>query len=783
MRLSRYLALLCLLCPAFAFGQGMQIRDVAQKVVNGNIVPALGASVTVCSASGAGIPCTPLASIFTDKALTQTSANPIIIGTSSNSDALGNFNFYVSPTASYVVTITGSGFTGRSGTYQLACPTDVNCAFKNINAVRYVDAANSAGWTGTTVDAWIAAAATDLGANGGTVRLATGAYTVAATILPPSLVTIDCDPSLQAVLTASASLNAPLVHFNGVNHAGITNCKLDGNLSNNANSNDLIRVTSSTHINIDRNWLRNTIGNGIFLRSASAWIDITRNEVEHLGPALPSLGTAITSDNNAAAAIVHVKITENRIHDGSLGIYVQPAVSGTTTYDWEISHNRVYGMSADGMAIFSTNSASVGKTIGLRFEDNDSECHGWPANGTGFDPFCTAGFRQTGAVASSSGSGLDLNSANMEGIVVVGNTLSHNFFEGLDVTPQTITTVTTSNGVLGACAGNCVQKTAGDSFNTNWVANQGVQINGTNYLISSVQSATILTLTTAPGTQTGVAFVGIGIPDASSATAVVTGNTACDNGHGNGNSTGQGFADLAYKVSYSSNFACRNNAPGFVSNKSAFISHNGDVAIGNNLSAAANGNFLAQATLNPSYYNVVTSGNGYGIVWDTQTNNAFASGPNITGSTGAVNNLGTGDSYEVGSNRFGALTFNTAGSYSLNGAAGAGAFALTLPGVNGQLSPLVTQFCGTTTTCSATNTSSTIKVVTGSATLNGATPGLATITGFSPAFTSSSSYVCTVSTQTTVANGKKVTNVSASSITITGAAGDSDVVNYICAGT
>jgi hypothetical protein len=128
MRLSRYLVLVFLLCPIFAYGQGMQVKDVATKLVNGVYVPAIGASVTVCTSAGSGTPCTPLATIYTDKALTQTSANPIIIGTSSNSDTLGNFNFYVSPSV-YVATITGSGLTSRSTAYQVACPTDGNCAF------------------------------------------------------------------------------------------------------------------------------------------------------------------------------------------------------------------------------------------------------------------------------------------------------------------------------------------------------------------------------------------------------------------------------------------------------------------------------------------------------------------------------------------------------------------------------------------------------------------------------------------------------------------------------
>ena len=34
MHLKRYLLLVCLLCPVFAYGQGVQVKDVAQKLVN-----------------------------------------------------------------------------------------------------------------------------------------------------------------------------------------------------------------------------------------------------------------------------------------------------------------------------------------------------------------------------------------------------------------------------------------------------------------------------------------------------------------------------------------------------------------------------------------------------------------------------------------------------------------------------------------------------------------------------------------------------------------------------
>ena len=101
---------------------------------------------------------------------------------------------------------------------------------------------------------------------------------------------------------------------------------------------------------------------------------------------------------------------------------------------------------------------------------------------------------------------------------------------------------------------------------------------------------------------------------------------------------------------------------------------------------------------------------------------------------------------------------------------------LTVPGT-------VQQFCGTTSTCSATNISTAAKIVSGQAPLVSGTPSTVTITGFSPAFTSTTSYACSVTDMTTATNNLlKVANTSASSITITGPNTLTDTIAYLCVG-
>ncbi len=92
------------------------------------------------------------------------------------------------------------------------------------------------------------------------------------------------------------------------------------------------------------------------------------------------------------------------------------------------------------------------------------------------------------------------------------------------------------------------------------------------------------------------------------------------------------------------------------------------------------------------------------------------------------------------------------------------------------------QYCGTTTTCSHTAETSS-QIVYGSAPLVSGTPSTYTVTGISPAFTSSSSYVCTIAGTTGATTSLySVANVSGSSFTVTGPATDTNTVNFICVG-
>jgi hypothetical protein len=86
-----------------ARAQGSRKDDV---VFNAQGRPMAGATVRVCQASATGQPCSPLAAIYSDPALTQALANPI------TTDGLGNYSFYAAP-GRYMIEISGPGITTK----------------------------------------------------------------------------------------------------------------------------------------------------------------------------------------------------------------------------------------------------------------------------------------------------------------------------------------------------------------------------------------------------------------------------------------------------------------------------------------------------------------------------------------------------------------------------------------------------------------------------------------------------------------------------------------------
>jgi hypothetical protein len=100
------LALLLHLVPGGIKPSRAQSSRKDDIVFNSRGTPLAGATVRVCSMPTSGQPCTPLAQIYSDSALTQALANPTA------TDGLGNYFFYAAP-GKYMIEISGPGITTK----------------------------------------------------------------------------------------------------------------------------------------------------------------------------------------------------------------------------------------------------------------------------------------------------------------------------------------------------------------------------------------------------------------------------------------------------------------------------------------------------------------------------------------------------------------------------------------------------------------------------------------------------------------------------------------------
>jgi hypothetical protein len=104
----------CLAGPAAA--QGSRKDDI---VFGPSGHPIAGATITVCQPTATGIPCTPLATIYTDATLTAAAPNPF------QTDGIGNYHFYA-PAGRYLLQVTGRQITGAITYPDVILPADVS---------------------------------------------------------------------------------------------------------------------------------------------------------------------------------------------------------------------------------------------------------------------------------------------------------------------------------------------------------------------------------------------------------------------------------------------------------------------------------------------------------------------------------------------------------------------------------------------------------------------------------------------------------------------------------
>jgi hypothetical protein len=135
MMLKRLLLIFAFLFAASAaHAQGVAVSGI---VLSGSGRPVGGATIRICTSAWAGpatISCTPLASIYSDVALTVPITQPGFV-----TDGLGNYDFFAAAAGNYWVQISGPGLTASQRMYTLQAVAGGSIALSNLNNILFVD--------------------------------------------------------------------------------------------------------------------------------------------------------------------------------------------------------------------------------------------------------------------------------------------------------------------------------------------------------------------------------------------------------------------------------------------------------------------------------------------------------------------------------------------------------------------------------------------------------------------------------------------------------------------
>jgi hypothetical protein len=498
---------------------------------------------------------------------------------------------------------------------------------------------------------------------GGTLQLSARTYTINSPLTVTSNLDIECSPNNQTILQASPALNTAMIVANGISHFRIFGCVLDGNRSHNTNPLSLLTLTNANDVEIVGNHFQNANTRCLYIFSGNTNIRVADNEFEYCGQPLPASVGSEGIDigvNNAGPGNSHIQITNNRVHDNNIGIAVYPSTTSVSG-DIDISGNLTWSNANDGIMLYSP-SYRFAPLQDIRITNNESFCNGYADNSNWNTTLCPLGKLQTGSTTSSSGVGINVNSAVIDRPQLIGNSSHDNYFEGFDITPVTQTMVTCNGSKI-------VTYSSGDPFLTTWQTNQAVHLVSTsvNYLVQSVNGPkTSLTVSTTCPTTSSTLMYGVAY-----SRATVVGNSAFRNGNGRTSSStsGHGFGDIGIGDTYTGNISYDNVGCGFLDSFDAEVSHLGDRAFNNNsLAGFCKFGFVAQAALAPFYSGITTddtSGTGRqagGLLFDSQTTNGYASSASLCGSTGCgaveVSGAGNnGNTFTTGSNFLGLVSF------------------------------------------------------------------------------------------------------------------------------
>jgi hypothetical protein len=307
--LQKIIAILAFLIGApTAFPQtpSARINDISIANYSGSLHSVPNATITVCTAAGSGLPCTPLATIYTNSSGTVTSPNPF------QADANGNYGFWAPP-GNYFVSLTGTVPTWQSITYTIPVQnytnntfsgTDVEASLNGILNAGACGSTNAPTWcSGSDIASWVNAAYSQCG-NICTVYVPAGTYSTGNTI------------NIPVVTNGTAALwidNAATINYTGTGDAiygsnaqvGRVRLKIfgGGQIVGTSSAANCIHFGAFSGARVDDITCRNfTNGNGFYNQGTNT-VDFYSCHAVSNQTGLHNVGVVVSGNNYAPNAI------------------------------------------------------------------------------------------------------------------------------------------------------------------------------------------------------------------------------------------------------------------------------------------------------------------------------------------------------------------------------------------------------------------------------------------------------------------------------------------------
>ena len=498
-----FLVGLFLFLASSASAQGSFFSGIAWRYTPAGAFPASGATITVCTSTATGTPCTPTISLFADAALSVPVSNPLPVCSTSPQfgciDGLGNFSFYASTTGPYTYTATGAGLSpygpipitaSLNPASNINFTGTINCTI--INVLRCISPSNPQGWAGSDIGGWVNSASSNCVASGNStcvIQIAAGDYNTATQWGIAGGITLEGAGPVATQINWTGSGSGVMVsENNGSNNWTIRDLMLTTTVGGTATALKIINNQNTLLDNVIITAGGNTTGqalNGFGTAiaitgdgvSAISFNNQLRNvqlynytvagiSADHAGGLSVTDSSFYTRGNSTAVnilldsgitgAVFDNVQTGNGLHGGVARCTISCGAVGTyNAPPWGVFFNSALFDSQTGGDGFVFDSTLGAKVVDFRFTNS------WIASSTGYGLHISGGQKISwtagGTIRGATKDGVLIDNANVKDILIADSFITNNDTSNIAANGVTVSAAATNIRIMNNRIGDTTE--------------------------------------------------------------------------------------------------------------------------------------------------------------------------------------------------------------------------------------------------------------------------------------------------------------------------------------